>query len=403
MRKKRMVIVVLGASAIAIAAASVFALGGSFSSPPAPTSTVKVTRGDVTSTVSGKGAISAAQTSNASFARPGTISSISVTLGQAVAVGQDLAAVDPADADRALEKAQEALSAADTAVVNARSSYASAKQNLTDARDTLNAIAPDAPEYASAVSSVRSQEESLPGRDTDVVNAVKARDDAAREIAAAQAARDQTVLKAPIAGVVTAINGTVGSVTSGGGTSSEAPAADAAKPAASTALITISDTSTLRVTALIPEADIGRVALEQIASVTLAGGPSEAPTSGTIVAVAPTPQTSTDGVVSYPVTIQLSNPPATVKLGQTGFVAIVTASRTAVLTLPAAAINQSVPGKTTVMRVPAGKNAAPRSVPVTIGLSGNGIIEILDGLEPGDIIELPAAGSAGKAPMGSAQ
>lgn len=371
-----------------VVAAVIIAFANPFAAPPvAKAATVTAEVGTVTTVVSGKGAIAAAATSNASFVKPGTITGIAVTVGQTVAVGQDLATTDPADADRELNKAQSALSAAESALENARSSYWTASKALDSARAAFAAAPADAPERATLGDAVREQEISLPSRDTEVVAAAKTRDDAAAEVAAAQAARDQTVLKAPMAGVVTAINGTVGSVASGGGSSSDSAGSGSEKPPAG--LITISDVSALRVTASIPEADIAKVVLQQTAVVALAAS-GDAPISGTVISVAPTPQTTTEGVVTYAVTIQLIDPPAGIKLGQTGFVSIATAEAADVVTLPSEAVKLTAPGEGTVQLV-VKKGAPAKTVKVKTGLTGNGLAEITDGVSAGDVVEIGSA------------
>ncbi|MBF4570867.1 HlyD family efflux transporter periplasmic adaptor subunit [Plantibacter sp. VKM Ac-2880] len=376
--------------------------------PEEQVATATVTTGTVTTTVEAKGSITAASTSNVAFANPGTITGIAVSIGQTVAAGQELATVDPADADRALQKAQSALSAAETALSNVRASYSAASNALDDARAVLASTPADAPEYAANAASLRDQESALPLKDTEVVNAVMVRDDAAREVEAAKAERDKTVLKAPIAGVVTAINATVGSVTAGGGSSSSSTAADPAEgsgssvSAAPSGLITISDVSSLFVSASVAEADIGQVALTQAAKVTLASDASVV-LDGTVVSIAPTPQTNAAGVVSYAAVIQLAGPPPTVKLGQTAFVSIVTASSADVPTLPATAVTVTAPGTGTVLLAPKTAGTAGKTIPVKVGLSGGGVIEITDGLKDGDVVQLtmPPADDTGGMTDGS--
>jgi macrolide-specific efflux system membrane fusion protein len=372
--------------------------------PVAKTATATVETGTVTTTVDATGAIAAAATSNASFSAPGTITGIAVAVGQSVVAGQDLATIDSADADRALAKAQGALNAAETALDNSRASYSLTRTDLANARATRDATPFDSPEYSAAVSAVSELENALTLKDTDVANAATARDDAARDVDAAQSERDKTVLKASINGVVTAINGTVGSVTVGGGSSSgPAASTDASSPAGATAgsgaaptgLITISDTSSLFVSAAIPEADIGAVALAQAATVTMAGDPSVA-IAGSVTSIAPTPQTDTAGVVTFAAMIQLTTPPETVKLGETGFVSIVTASATDVLTLPASAVTMTAPGEGTVQLAPKKKSGtAAKTVPVKVGLSGDGVVEITEGLALSDVVQIPTPPDGG--------
>jgi len=403
------VILLLGASGFGLAALS---SAGSDAKPATMTTTVAT--GSVVSSVAGKGAISAAATANVSFAVPGTVTGIAVAVGQTVAAGQEVATIDPAAADRELEKARSALAAAETVLGNSRASYARAQAGVAAARAALAAPAPaagsapsrDAPEdaavaaqaaaaqaasaQAAAAQAVRDAETALATADTEVVGSVKARDDAGRDVATAEAARAATSLKAPIAGVVTAVNGTIGSVAGGTGTSQEQTSGTTQSTAA-TALVQISDVSKLRVTAAIPEADIGAVQAGQAASITLAGG-SATTLTGTVVTVAPTPQSSAEGVVSYPVTVELSDAAPSVKLGQTGFVTITTVERPDVLTLSTDAIVLTSPGVGTVTRVD--KKGVVAQAEVGLGISGNGVTEITSGLVEGDVVQLPLPAAA---------
>ncbi|KJC64276.1 efflux RND transporter periplasmic adaptor subunit [Agreia bicolorata] len=398
LQQKKTWVIVAAVAVVATTLVSILLVANPFAEAPvAKTATATVEKGTVTTTVDAKGAIAAAATSNASFSTTGTVTGISVAIGQQVVAGQELATIDPADADRALAKAQGALSAAETALRNTRSSYSSARTDLANARDKRDSTPPDAPEYSTTVATVKELEAALPLKDTDIANASKARDDAERDVNAAQAERDKTVLKASIPGVVTAINGTVGSVTAGGGNSSGSAAAaegssstgaTGSNASAPSGLITISDTSSLFVSAAIPESSIAKVALAQAATVTMAGD-SSVVVAGSVVSIAPTPQTNAAGVVTFVAMIQLTTPPDTVRLGETGFVSIVTASAVDVLTLPASAVTMTAPGEGTVQLAP---KKAPTStgkpVPVKVGLSGNGVVEITEGLKLADVVQL---------------
>ncbi|MDN4639919.1 HlyD family efflux transporter periplasmic adaptor subunit [Agreia sp. PsM10] len=396
--RKRLWVVGLSVTVIAVILGVVVLVAHPFAQQPAAKiATATVETGTVTTTVEAKGAITAAATSNASFSNPGTITGISVTIGQPVVVGQDLATIDSADADRALAKAQGALGAAETALDNSRESYSNTATDLANARATRDATPADSPDYSTAVAAVRELENALPLRDTDVVNAVNTRDDASRDVDAAQAERDKMVLKASIAGVVTAINGTVGSVTTGGGSSSGSAGSPGESGSGATAgsattgpsgLITISDTSSLFVSAAIPEASIGTVAPAQSVTVTMAGD-STVTMSGSVVSIAPTPQTNAAGIVTFAASIQLTTPPATVRIGETALVSIVTASAVDVPTLPMSAVTMTGPGEGTAQLAPRKKSDTDgKIVPIKVGLSGDGVVEITHGLAVDDVVQI---------------
>jgi len=207
-------------------------------------------------------------------------------------------------------------------------------------------------------------------------------------VAAAQTARDQTTLLAPIAGVVIAVNGTVGTILPGGQSSqATSDGTNAASAAASAGLVSISDVSSLRVTASIPEADIASVAVGQTATVTLPVKDTE-PFDGTVIAVAPTPQSSTDGVVTYAVAIQLAATPPGVRLGQTAIVAVTVATAENATVVPAEAVQlTSTTTGTVEVRSTSGKT---KTVDVTIGITTPTQVQIVAGLEPGDTVQFTA-------------
>lgn len=361
--------------------------------PAAATATAEATT--ITATVNGKGAIAAASTASAGFVDGGRISTISVAVGQTVAAGQELATVDPGPADLALEKAHGALTAAQSSLDAARQTAQAGVDALAAAKAALAALAADAPERQSTEGTIRDLTAQGPTQRDAVAQAEKVRDDARRDEAAAQTARDQTTLLAPIAGVVTAVNGTVGTILTGGQSAQAAgDGTNAASATASAGLVSIADVSSLRVTASVPEADIASVAVGQTASVTLPVKGAD-PIDGTVLAVAPIPQSSTDGVVSYAVAIQLATVPAGVRLGQTAVVAITVATAEQATVVPAeAVVLTSTSAGTVEVRTKSGKT---KTVEVTIGISTPTQVQILEGLRPGDTVRLstPTAAPAG--------
>ncbi|MFC9983520.1 efflux RND transporter periplasmic adaptor subunit [Microbacterium keratanolyticum] len=367
---------------------------------PASTTTLTAEKATVQSTVSGKGAIVAAATADASFQSAGTITSISVSMGQTVAAGQQLATIDPAAAQRELEKATTAAASADRAVNLARDNAGRSQASLSAAQQALNreqsAPAPvveesgdggtstiddRATKIANAQQSVREAEAAVASAEAAVLDAVGAQTNAAADVAAAQAAKDATVLVAPIAGVVTAINGTVGTTTTAG----EASAQNGGRASASSGFVQISDTSSWHTTIAVSEADVSSVQAEQSATVTMAGSRNEQIT-GRVVAVSPIPTTSSEGVVSYAVSVALDSAPAAVRIGRTGFVTIVVAEAKDVVALPSEAVTVERAGEGSVqMR---DKNGNLATLDVKTGLVGGGMTEIKHGLKPGSVVEV---------------
>jgi hypothetical protein len=205
---------------------------------------------------------------------------------------------------------------------------------------------------------------------------------------------DGTALKAPIAGVVLAVNGKVGessgstssstSSTPGASTSSTSSAASSSATSAGSGFITIANPSQLEVTANIAEADAAGLKLGQQATVTFPATNDTA--TGTVTQITPQ-STVTNNVVLYPITVALDTAPAGVKTGSTASLAITDGQATGVLEVPTAAITTVGTNHTVTVR----RNGTDTTVPVGVGLVGATTTEITSGLAAGDVVVLPSA------------
>jgi len=136
------------------------------------------------------------------------------------------------------------------------------------------------------------------------------------------------------------------------------------------------------VTADVVESDISSVTLAQPATITIAalGGSVD----GKVTAIGRTSTTSSStSVVSYPVTVALTGPPAGILPGMTADVTITTASVTNVLTIPSEALAGTA-GNYTVRIL--GANGVPQAQPVTVGLVTSTLAEIQTGLTAGETV-----------------
>ena len=132
-----------GAAAVVVVgvAATVVALnsGDAGSAPPA---TVQVKRGLVTSSVSAAGTVAPVSTRQVAFALAGTLTTVAVKAGDAVAAGQVLATIDPAEAREAVNQAQDSVNAAEQSLDEARAAAASAAASPTPAPQPSGSAAP---------------------------------------------------------------------------------------------------------------------------------------------------------------------------------------------------------------------------------------------------------------------
>lgn len=492
---------------------------------------VTATKGVVLSSVTGTGNLAAGTTADASFrstvaSQP--VTSISVTVGQQVMAGQELARVDDtqtlqqvaaaqAQLDAAvaaqtkllqgmtpteLAQDQAALAQSQVGLANAQASLGStsastqqdntsAANNVLSAQSTLAAdqtslanaqgsgqpqasidaltskVAQDQATVTAANNSLASTQlkgqqsvQSAQGQvasaqagvnSTAAGNAVKEEPatpdkvasaaasvlSAENQLATANQAQTDTVLRAPIAGTVSAVSGQVGSSgsasTGSGGSSAGSSASSSTTPAStggssttsagtssatssgsstrsttgssgsgsSSVDITISNLSSLQVRVGFSETDAVHVAVGQAARLTLDALPGQSFT-GTVTAM-DVDSTLVNNVVTYYATISLDPAQSTAqaKPGMTTEVSIVTQKVDDAVMLPTSAVSARGTRATLTVHGPDGKVTRQS---VTIGLRGDQSVQILSGLQAGERVEVaaPSAPSGTSSGAGSA-
>ncbi|HUY72666.1 MAG TPA: HlyD family efflux transporter periplasmic adaptor subunit [Gaiellaceae bacterium] len=220
-------------------------------------------------------------------------------------------------------------------------------------------------------------------------------------VVADQKALAETMLTAPIGGVVTAVNGSVGATVSGSGSTVSKGAASSATTSGaagggagsgssssvassgSSVFATIDSLGRLEIVSGFPEADATKIAVGQPATVTFAALPG-VDVAGKVVAVSGT-STVVSNVVTYDETIALVDPPSGVKEGMTASVSVVDQTRENVLLVASSAIT-TAGVRSTVELLVGGKTTV---TPVTIGLVGNSSTQILSGVKAGDVLVEP--------------
>jgi macrolide-specific efflux system membrane fusion protein len=263
-----------------------------------------------------------------------TVTEVKVAVGDRVKAGQSLASASPADLARQL--------------ANADASLGSARLQQKTAQDNVDALTSSSP-----TDQVRQAKIALNNAKSQASDASKARADIVDQMRLG-------TIKAPIAGIVTAVNISKGLT---------APSGDA---------ITI-DADSFDVTANVVESDVAKMAVGQAADVSIAA--VDADLTGVVKAIAPTATGNTTGdVVDYAVTISLQNPPAGVRAGMTADVTITIASANNVLTVPAAALRGTT-GNYSVLVM--GAEGTPVAQGVEVGLVTNSTAEIKSGLTEG--------------------
>jgi HlyD family secretion protein len=229
-------------------------------------------------------------------------------------------------------------------------------------------------------------------------------DAAQAQVEAAQKTVDDATLRAPVAGTISAVNGTKGEyLAASTGTSALAPGSKAAIPGASgagaasaagaasptrpggTQFIVLSGLDRLQVVLPFEESDAAQIKAGQSVDVQLDAVP-DLQAKGTVVSVAPS-ATPISGVVSFYVTVNLDTRDPRERDGQTARATVLTAERTDVLTVPNSAVRQQGGASTVVVYDSSGNQ---RTVSFEAGLVGPDRTEVVSGLNEGDRVVVPS-------------
>jgi HlyD family secretion protein len=218
---------------------------------------------------------------------------------------------------------------------------------------------------------------------------------------------DNTVLRAPVAGVVSVINGKVGEfLGEASGATPVAPGSSATIPestsvassssgssstSSSTAFMVLNNVDSFQLIVPFEESDAARIAVNQQVEVSVDAVPGlRAP--ATVLAIAPT-GTPSSGIVEYNATIVLregSDP--RLRDGQTALADVITESVDNVLRVPSAAVRRD--GSSTIVDV-RGPDNQPVPTPFDAGAVGDEYTQVLSGLREGQELLLPAAAPTG--------
>ena len=224
------------------------------------------------------------------------------------------------------------------------------------------------------------------------------------EAAVRQAQQDvaDTVLRAPVDGTVAALNGAVGEfVGASSGTSALAPGTGAAIPgtggtAASngtqspvarpggTQFLVLDGADTFQVVVPFEESDATRVARDQTVDVTFDAVP-DLVRRGTVLAVSPS-ATANSGVISYYVTVLLTETDPRLRDGLTAQAAVRTEEVRDVPSVPNAAVRRDGRGQPTVTVI--APDGSRRVVPFQAGAVGDDRTQVVSGLAVGDEVDL---------------
>jgi RND family efflux transporter MFP subunit len=288
-------------------------------------------------------------------------------------VSSQAAALQSATIDFQQAKANyEALAAttnsdASSKVAQARSSLEQAKASLTKLQTQVTQ-ADTASAQATLTQAKNDLDKLLAGPDANTLDlAQNGVEQAQIALDQAQLALQQAQIVAPFDGVVTQVNIKLGQNAGSGGSA-----------------IQIADLDHLQTVVNMSEIDINRIKDGQTAQITMDALP-DASLQGTVTLIAPAGVLS-QGVVNYPVTVDLTPPFDGVKTGMTSNVSIVVDERDNVLTVPNRAIRTQGRQKVATVLF----EGQQMQVPVQTGLASDTATEITSGLKEGDVVVLNA-------------
>jgi membrane fusion protein, macrolide-specific efflux system len=228
---------------------------------------------------------------------------------------------------------------------------------------------------------------------TEQIDVAEANVTAAKaQVATAETALDGTTITAPAAGTVASISGTVGEQASGGSSSSSSGSSNGANSTSSsssepTGFIVLTGIGPLEVTASFSEADTTSIKVGAGAKITFPAL-SGVDLNGNVLSIAAYPTTSS-GLTTYAVTLSLVSPPATLKVGQSASISVITAEADNTLFVPSSAVS-TLGGINTVTVVDNGTRTVKT---VTIGVQGDSTTQIKSGLTKGETVVLTSSSS----------
>jgi HlyD family secretion protein len=432
-RKSRWALFGVIALVVIVAAAAGFALLRPKAGAQTSVSTAPVTKQTLRILVSGTGTTVVADSITVNPKISGTVKKLYVSLGKSVSAGDRLYTITSDDVETQRLQAKASL-------LQSKQSLAQATQNRTQASNQVYAAKTQQLQAQQNLDNLRSQPATTPGIDDQIAvgkrqltSAKKGVTSANQSLTAAQAGVDaaeanytssrqsyndavdatrDTVVTAPIDGVVTVLpisvgsdvnagstssaSGSSGGTASGGGASASG-ASSSSSSGSSGSSITISDMGTLDVEVAVSEADISSVSVDQSATITF-DAIKDTTFKGKVKSISPN-GTSTSGVVSYTVTLSFAPQDERLKPDMTATADIETQVAENVLTVPSVAVKTKDGEKYVVVVGPDGTTAEKA---VTTGVSDDTNTEIKTGVTEGEAVATGsvASGSTGSSSSG---
>jgi HlyD family secretion protein len=256
-------------------------------------------------------------------------------------------------------KLSQATTSSNTLTDAINGSYVTAMQNVPATIDRTS-------------QTVQSAVSALASKPADIQSAQNSVDSAQISVQTAQTNLDYAILRAPSAGVIQAINGTVG---------------EPASTSTTTPVILLANTGTVQLHGTVGESDVSKLKLGLVANITVDALGATTRMTGKVTGVDPV-ATIQQGVPVYGVDVTIDVPNASIKPGMSGTANVILVSRQDVLTVP----NLAIKTQGTRKYVQVLKDGQPVDVDATFGIANDTLTEVTGGgLKEGDLVILPQA------------
>ncbi len=258
-----------------------------------------------------------------------------------------------------------------TTIDSYKASVATARNNLNTAIDGLN----------TALAGINTAESNLTvargelalkraGSTVEAITTAEAKvDEAKAAVLNAEAALAKTYIRAPFDGVVTKVDAEVGEI---------APA--------NSPIVWMIGAGEFEIEANIPEADIAKLSIGDVATTTLDAYGSDVSFPAQVTKIDPA-ETLIDNVATYKVTLRFLTQDSRIKSGMTANIDVLTESKENVVAVPVRAVSSRSNGTKYVLIVEGEGKTSERVVEVGIRAEG-GLVEIVSGLREGEIVSL---------------
>lgn len=277
--------------------------------------TVVANKGAVTDAIQATGTLAPVKKSDMGFKNDAAIIAINVKPGDRVQAGQVLAQQDATTLEAALRSAQSQLSQDQISVENQTIVLEANARNLAQQEELYNAGAVTRTALQQAQDTYRKSELDLKSAQARLVNDQAKVDQARSDL-------DGATLMAPFDGIIGAVNGQVGQLIG--------------INASSNVLLSVMSED-LQLSALVNEADIGRIKLDQDVEFTTSAYGDKI-FKGKVGSITPEAKTVSN-VQYYPVVITCIDPNHQLRSGMSASAKIILARKSDVLTVPIMAVN----------------------------------------------------------------